>query len=176
MDPGEHASDQFSMDYTDDSSEATQANQAQVLESLAPSECLWLNMLSFNLEGLNRNASYLHSLISQFKPMIIFLQETWLPFSEKYILDTFHPDYSFSLSSPDMHRQPEDLILHQSHIWHGVVVGWHKDLDAHTEAAIGAFERIAGIKMKIKMKAFSTSHIMHLLQAMTTIFWNHYPA
>ena len=39
-DPREYTSEQFSMDYTDESSEAIQANQDEVLESVAPAEQL----------------------------------------------------------------------------------------------------------------------------------------
>ena len=67
-------------------------------------------MLSFNVEGLKRNKHYLNFLLCNLKPGIVFLQETWLPYSDQNLISNFHPTYNFKIASSDMFEHPEDRI------------------------------------------------------------------
>ena len=71
------------------------------IQSSAASESknLWLSMLSFNVEGFRRNRHYLSHLLCNSKPKIVFLQEIWLPYSDQNTLNSYHPDYSFKIST-----------------------------------------------------------------------------
>ena len=81
---------------------------------------------------------------------MIFLQEIWLPFSEKKIIDNFLPDYSFKIATPDMQQHPEDLLSSSGHVWHGVAIGWSKDLSGNIDLNIeSSSDRIVGVKMKL---------------------------
>ena len=48
-------------------------------------------MLSFNIEGFNRNKCYLKDLIKQVDVKILFLQELWLPFHDKKLMEEYLP-------------------------------------------------------------------------------------
>ena len=107
-------------------------------------------MLSFNLEGFKRNQHYLLHLLSNVQPKILFLQEIWIPYSERRLLDSFHPDYSFVISTPDMLSNPEDLLLKPAHVWHGVAVGWRKNIAACITPLDSNCARISGAKISLQ--------------------------
>ena len=79
---------------------------------------------------------YLHDLIEQQSPKIIFLQEIWLAASDTQILKEDFPQYNFLVATPDMFEHTEDVILNPNYVWHGAAVAWHTDLHyAVTELA-----------------------------------------
>ena len=49
---------------------------------------------------------------------------------------------------------PEDLLHSPAHTWHGVAVGWRKDLNASIQTIESVHDRIIGIKMSICDKNF----------------------
>ena len=49
-------------------------------------------------------------LINNFKPKIVFLQEIWLPYSKQHIVNNFHPNYLFTIATPDMFQHPEMFL------------------------------------------------------------------
>ena len=104
-------------------------------------------MLSFNLEGLKRNHHYLTDLLCNSSPSVIFLQETWLPFSDQNLINNFHPDYTFTISSSDMFQHPEDKMSIPGHVWHGVAIGWRKQLSSYIQPLESTHERIVGVRM-----------------------------
>ena len=53
-----------------------------------------------------------------------------------------------------MHLNPEDLLHKPAHTWHGVAVGWKKDLNASIKSLESVHDRIVGIKMSINDKNF----------------------
>jgi hypothetical protein len=105
-------------------------------------------MLSFNVEGFKRNRHYLSSLLLK-KPKLVFLQEIWLPYHDKNTLNQYFPDYTFQISAPDMFQHPEDQLSKSSHSWHGVAIGWRKDIGTSILSLKSTYERFAGIKMLI---------------------------
>ena len=110
-------------------------------------------MISFNCEGMKRNQSYLKNILSNLKPKIIFLQEIWLPYSEHSTLDKLHPEYSFKISTPDMFTQPEDLLGAQGHDWHGVAIGWRREISACVTQLAPTCDRVTGIKLPLKERS-----------------------
>ena len=88
-------------------------------------------MLSFNVEGLTRNKHYLSHLLNTLSPRLVFLQEIWLPYSEQNVLQNLHPEYSFKIATPEMPQHPEDILTNSGPVWHGVAIGWSKDLSAN---------------------------------------------
>ena len=110
-------------------------------------------MISFNIEGVKRNQHYLSYLLCKLQPKVIFLQEIWLPFHEQSILSSLHPDYSFTISTPDMYRQPEDLLQNPGHVWHGVAVGWRRDIAASITPLENTCDRIAGVKLNLQQRS-----------------------
>ena len=103
--------------------------------------------MSFNCEGVTRNNYYLTELLSEHNPAIVFLQETWLPYSDKHIIDTLHPSYKFIISSADMFQNPEDKLSSSGPVWHGVAIGWRTDMRLNLQPIQSNNERIAGIKI-----------------------------
>ena len=110
-------------------------------------------MLSFNVEGFRRNRHYLSHLLCNSKPKIVFLQEIWLPYSDQNTLNSYHPDYSFKISTPDMFQHPEDLLAKPKHVWHGVAVGWRKDIGAGIIHLENSCARISGVKISLQEKS-----------------------
>ena len=107
-------------------------------------------MISFNVEGFTRNYQYLRQLLSSRKANFVFLQEIWLPYSERGVLDSVLPDYRFKVATPDMQQFPEDLLSSTGHVWHGVAIGWSKEISGNINPNIErASDRIAGVKMKL---------------------------
>ena len=107
-------------------------------------------MLSFNIEGFLRNRHYLSQLLKSSPVKIIFLQEIWLPYSEQTIVDTFHPNYSFKIATPDMLQFPEDLLANHGPVWHGVAIGWDRDLSDNIVPIESTSDRIVGVRMSIE--------------------------
>ena len=106
-------------------------------------------MLSLNLEGFKRNKFYLSELLLDKKSQIVFLQELWLPYSDQNLLHLSLPEYSFNISTPDMFENPEDVLGKQAHIWHGVAIGWRRDINASIKILDSTCDRIAAIKMEL---------------------------
>ena len=55
-------------------------------------------MLTFNIEGFHRNNFYLSRVLSNV-PKLIFLQETWVSYSQEYSMSKMFKDYSLSILS-----------------------------------------------------------------------------
>ena len=104
-------------------------------------------MLSYNIEGFRRNNSYLTNLLDSESPSVIFLQEIWMMLADQNSINSLSPNYSFSISTPDMVQNTEDLLSHQNHSWHGVAIGWRNDLSSHILPLKSECHRIAGIKL-----------------------------
>ena len=109
-----------------------------------------MRILSFNIEGLKRNKNYLSSIIDQYQPKIVFLQEIWLPYHEATLLKQYLPSYNFKISTPDMFSSNEDKILKPGQVWHGVAVGWHDDVHADVEYIPSNNTRFVGIRIALK--------------------------
>ena len=52
-----------------------------------------------------------------------------------------------------MFQHPEDLIRNQSHVWHGVAIGWRNDINASIHFLKSTYERVVGVKMSIFQKS-----------------------
>ena len=49
-----------------------------------------------------------------------------------------------------MQQHPEDLLSSSGHVWHGVAIGWSKDLSGNIDLNIeSSSDRIVGVKMKL---------------------------
>ena len=75
-----------------------------------------------------RNKHYLHHLIKQETPRIIFLQEIWLAAHDQTLLEREFPEYNFQIATPDIFENCEDKISNPGHTWHGAAIAWHRDL------------------------------------------------
>ena len=85
-----------------------------------------------NIEGYNRNKFYLSKVISDYKPMFIFLQEHWLPdYETSNKLSRDFLKYRFLTTSADMFTASEDKMLESGPIWHGTALGWTENVDKH---------------------------------------------
>ena len=78
--------------------------------SSAPLLWLDLNILSFNIEGYQRNKHYLSQLIKDFSSQILLLQELWIPSGEICNLENDIPKMNFHVSTPDMFLHNEDKL------------------------------------------------------------------
>ena len=67
-----------------------------------------------------------------------------MPYSEQNVIDTFHPDYNFAIA-----QFPEDLLVNSRHVWHGVAIGWNKNLSDSIIQVESTTDRIVGVKMLI---------------------------
>ena len=106
-------------------------------------------MLSYNIEGFRRNKHYLSDLILKHSPKVIFLQEIWLPFHDLNALNSFHPEYTFEISTPDMFQHPEDLLNKPGHVWHGVAIGWKKTITGSITVIESTYERVVGVRFSL---------------------------
>ena len=89
-------------------------------------------LISFNIEGYNRNLFYLHHILNKYSPVFLFLQEHRLPEHEAY--NKFFPDfenYNFIVTSSDMLTQTEDRMLNICTSWHGtaLALGWSNKIE-----------------------------------------------
>ena len=143
-------------------------------------------MISFNLEGFKRNRHYLSELLLNLTPDFIFLQELWLPYHERNALGHHYPEYNFQISTPDMFQHPEEILSKPGHVWHGVAIGWRKDIKASIQSLKSTYERAVGVKMTTLKKSLllvsfyaptagndddfleSISHLTEYLQANTS--------
>ena len=48
---------------------------------------------------------------------------------------------------------PEDQVLKPNHIWHGVAIGWRKDITVNIQAIESTHERAVGVKMTLLKKS-----------------------
>ena len=110
-------------------------------------------MLSLNLGGFKRNKFYLSEILLDKQSQIVFLQELWLPYSDQNLLQSCLPDYLFNISTPDMFENPEDALGKPAHIWHGVGIGWRKDINASIKVLDSTCDRIAAIKIELNEKS-----------------------
>ena len=111
-----------------------------------------MNMISFNIEGYNRNKFYLSQLLRKYKCIFIFLQEHWLPNYEavnKFKED--FPVYNFHSTSSDMFLPTEDILLQSGPTWHGTVIGWHNSVDSSIMKLPIISERFCGVKYDDKI-------------------------
>ena len=72
-----------------------------------------------------------------------------MPYYEQNVIDTFHPDYCFAIATPDMLHFPEDHLVNSRHVWHGVAIGWSKELSDSVENIESTTDRIVGVRMQI---------------------------
>ena len=105
------------------------------------------------MEGVRRNSHYLSHLLQHSKPKLVFLQEVWLQYFDENILSKLYPDYIFKIASPDMFEYPEDQLLRPNHVWHGVAIGWRKDVKGSIQILESSFERAVGIRMTLSEKS-----------------------
>ena len=85
-------------------------------------------------------------MIQKFKPLFIFLQETWLPDHEANILANDFKDYDFITTSADMFEHTDDLVLKPGPVWHGTALGWKKSLDKCITKLPVICERFCSVK------------------------------
>ena len=52
-----------------------------------------------------------------------------------------------------MFQHPEDLRARPTHVWHGVAIGWSKDIGASIIHLENACERISGAKISLQDKS-----------------------
>ena len=52
-----------------------------------------------------------------------------------------------------MLQNPEDLMVNPSHVWHGVAVGWRKDIGHCVSVLESTCDRLSGVKITLKNKA-----------------------
>ena len=52
-----------------------------------------------------------------------------------------------------MFKHPEDTLLQHAHVWHGVAIGWHNDINSSIHTLESNHERIAGVKFTLKHKS-----------------------
>ena len=108
------------------------------------------------MEGYQRNRHYLVSMLEQLNVKLIFLQEIWLAASDQKMLKDEIPEYNFSIATPDMFEDAEDLILYPAHVWHGAAIAWHRDLHNSVTELVTTHSRFTGIILSIG----STSKIL----------------
>ena len=77
----------------------------------------------------------------------MFLQELWMPYHDKKLMNEYLPDYSFQIATPDMFQNNEDKLMNNGPVWHGCAIAWHKDLNASIEPLESNHERLAGVKL-----------------------------
>ena len=63
------------------------------------------------------------------------------------------PEYTFRISTPDMLCYPEDQVLKPNHVWHGVAIGWRKDITVNIQAIESTHDRAVGVKMTLLKKS-----------------------
>ena len=70
-----------------------------------------------------------------------------MPYSEQTVVDSLHPDFTFKIATPDMLQFPEDLLTTSGPVWHGVAIGWSKDISANIIPIESTSHRIVGVRM-----------------------------
>ena len=61
-------------------------------------------------------------------------------------------NYSFNISTPDMFDNPVNLLSKQSFTWHGVAIGWRRDLGPYVISLDSTYSRIVGITLILSSK------------------------
>ena len=79
---------------------------------------------------------------------MIFLQEIWLGYHEVRLINESFSDFTFKIATPDMFHYNEDKLLKTGQVWHGVAIGWHKELNTDITSLESNHERLVGIKLK----------------------------
>ena len=72
-----------------------------------------------------------------------------MPYSEQTVVDSLHPDFTFKIATPDMLQFPEDLLTTSGPVWHGVAIGWSKDISANIIPIESTSHRIVGVRMML---------------------------
>ena len=103
-------------------------------------------MITYNIEGYNRNRFYLAQLLKKYECIFIFLQEHWLPHhdAENRIKSDFK-SYNFHTTSSDMFLPAEDLLLQSGPTWHGAAIGWHSSVNTNINNIPVISERFCGV-------------------------------
>ena len=105
-----------------------------------------MNLLTFNIEGYNRNNFYLAQLLKEYECIFIFLQEHWLPHHEaENKLSTDFKLYNFHTTSSDMFLPTEDLLLRSGPTWHGTAIGWHNSVNSKIRQIPIVSDRFCGV-------------------------------
>ena len=106
-------------------------------------------MLTFNLEGFKRNKFYLSSLLEKYNPILVFVQEHWLPhFDATNKFKTNFSTHNFLTTSEDMFTPAEDLLLQPGPVWHGTALGWSMSIDKCVTRLPVVSDRFCGIQIK----------------------------
>ena len=88
-------------------------------------------------------------MIKKYSPLLIFLQEHWLPDHEATTkMKTDFPSYNFLTTSDDMFTPAEDLVLQPGPVWHGTAIGWLSSVDRYVSSLPIVNERFCGIQYK----------------------------
>ena len=78
-------------------------------------------------------------------PMILFIQEHWIPNHE---LDTFEkdfPQYSFHSTAYDMFVPEEELLTRSGPTWYGTSIAWKMEIDKYITRLPFCSERFCGV-------------------------------
>ena len=67
--------------------------------------------------------AYLQDLLNIVCPKVVFLQEIWLPYHDKVLMNAYFPDFHFNIATPDMIQNNEDKLLNCGPVWHGCALG-----------------------------------------------------
>ena len=73
----------------------------------------------------------------------------WLGHSEQDILHEDFPNYNFSVSTPDMFLNSEDIIQGPNHTWHGAAIAWHNDLHSSVAVLQSSHDRFAAVLLNL---------------------------
>ena len=109
-----------------------------------------MTVVTYNIEGFNRNFRYLESLINTFTPKLIFLQELWVPYSQEDYLNSLFTDYTVQIATPDQFTPTEDRLSSHDHTWHGVALLWHESLNSEIISIKNTHHRFTGVKLNLK--------------------------
>ena len=113
-----------------------------------------MTLITYNIEGFQRNFRYLELLINTFTPKLIFLQELWVPYSQEDSLCSLFTDYSVQIATPDQFTPPEDRLSSSDHTWHGVALLWHESLNSEIIGIKNTHHRFTGVKLNLKGRSF----------------------
>ena len=103
-------------------------------------------MLTYNIEGYKRNKFYLSTLIEQYNPLFLFLQEHWVPYCEiDSKLASDFPNYRFLSTASDMFTPAEELMLTPGTAWQGTTIGWSADIDSFVTKLPVISDRFCGV-------------------------------
>ena len=103
--------------------------------------------MTHNIEGYNRNKFYFSQLINQYSPLLICLQEHWLPNHDAVTkLYNDFKKYKFLTTSSDMSTPIEELLVHQGLTWQGTAIGCHASIDAFVTTVTIVLDRFCGIQ------------------------------